>query len=348
MLQGGQTLREAGRRLARRRQVLRVHPDAIAVRDEALERFDEYLGSVVDVVDAASRVAARAGVRTVRRQQPAPVPHQVLEPVVADTDAEVLRGDVFEQVRFVDHRAGAPRDDLAVGALAHRRVGAQQMVVHDDQVGFERPPAHARDEAVVVARAVAPDAVLRRRGDVVPERIVVRQVFHLRAVTRFGPVRPLPQRVDERAVGPAARLVALQHVLEPLEAEVVAATLHAGCRERHAQRVAQRRQVLVVDLILEDAGAHGHQHAASAEDGRHQVGQRLAGAAARLREQHAAALEDVADRLRHRALAGAQLERGQRGGQRAAVGERRGYAHAERLACGLAHSGSGRPRRAGG
>ena len=43
-------------------------------------------------------------------------------------------------------------------ALAHGRVGAQQMVVDDDHVGFGGALAHQRHEAVAVARALGAEA----------------------------------------------------------------------------------------------------------------------------------------------------------------------------------------------
>jgi hypothetical protein len=57
-------------------------------------------------------------------------------PIVADATAEVLRRDVFEVMRLVDDRVVAVGNHLAVGALAHRSIGAEQVVVDDHQVRF--------------------------------------------------------------------------------------------------------------------------------------------------------------------------------------------------------------------
>jgi hypothetical protein len=81
--------------------------------------------------------------------------------------------------------------------------------------------------------------------------------------------------------------------------------------------------VLEVDLLLEILGAGGDQHALPAEDRRHEVGERLAGAGARFREQHAAVLERVGHGAGHRPLPRARLELIDRPCERSIVGERR-------------------------
>ena len=74
--------------------------------------------------------------------------------------------------------------------LPHRGVGAEQVVVDDDDVRFGGALAHAGDEAVVVARALGADAVLGRRGDVAPERQIFGQVLDLGAVAGLGVLAP--------------------------------------------------------------------------------------------------------------------------------------------------------------
>ena len=103
-----------------------------------------------------------------------------------------------------------------------------------------------------------------------------------------------------------------------MQAQVVGAALHVGGGERHAERIAQRGNVLEEDLLLEVLRAGRDQHALAAEDGGHEIGERLAGAGAGFGEQDAAVVERAGDRVGHLDLAGARLEAGQRAGQRAA------------------------------
>src|SRR5206468_12640185 len=60
-------------------------------------------------------------------QRPFDVARELLEPIGAGARAEVLRGDIFELVRFVEDGAVASGDHLAVIALSDSRISAQQV-----------------------------------------------------------------------------------------------------------------------------------------------------------------------------------------------------------------------------
>src|SRR3989442_5598113 len=93
-----------------------------------------------------------------------------------------------------------------------------------------------------------------------------------------------------------------------METEVVRAAFHVRRGECQAQRVAQRGNVLEVDLLLKILGAGGNQRALTAQNRGDEIRQRLPGAGARLGEHHAAALEDVRDGASHLDLTGTRLE----------------------------------------
>src|SRR5690606_28782295 len=85
-------------------------------------------------------------------------------------------------------------------------------------------------------------------------------------------------------------------------------------REAHLlvlERVAQERQVLAVELLLQRDGVRAHHRALAAgrrpTQCRHEITQRLADAGARLDQAYATALEQLRDEPRHLALAGAIL-----------------------------------------
>ena len=94
-------------------------------------------------------------------------------------DAEVLRGHVLELVRLVDDERGAGGNDFAVRALAHRGIGAEQVVVDDHDVGFGGALTHQRQEAVAVARTLGAEAGVGVGGDLLPERKILRQFAQL-------------------------------------------------------------------------------------------------------------------------------------------------------------------------
>src|SRR6185503_17323017 len=75
-------------------------------------------------------------------------------------------------------------------------------------------------------------------------------------------------------------------------------------------RFAQRWNVLEENLLLQVFRAGGNEDTLAAEDGRHEVGERLSGAGPRLGEQHAAVLEGARDSRCHRALSVAGFEVG--------------------------------------
>ena len=183
-------------------------------------------------------------------------------------------------------------------------------------------------EAVAVAGAVRPDAVFRGGRKVVPDGQVVRQVLDFRAVARLGLLGPLGDSVEHVAVrgGKQSDLRFRPRRLETVEAKVVAASLHVGGVEGDAQRILQCGQVLVVDLVLQVAGAGRDHDPLAAQDRGHQVGERLAGAGARFGEQDPVRPKQVRHRGSHPALARPGFEAGKGAGQRSVVGQRLGHA----------------------
>jgi hypothetical protein len=98
------------------------------------------------------------------------VAHEIGDAIVADRASEILRGDVFEVVRFVDDRVVTVRDHFAVGALTHRRISAQQVMIDNHHIRFGRLLPHARDVALTILRAVAAEAGFGEGRHVVPQR----------------------------------------------------------------------------------------------------------------------------------------------------------------------------------
>ena len=190
-------------------------------------------------------------------------------------DAEVLRRHVLEQMRLVEDQrvvaAGSPRRSCR---LLHREVGAQQVVVHDHDVGFQRALAHARHPAGVELRAGLADAVLAGGRDLAPEVDAVRQVLDLGAVAGLGRGRPVLDRAEERDLVEAAEAAGLAEGAEAEEAEVVrrGPSSTATLRSR-PERAGQERDVLGDELLLEVLGAGGDDDAPAQLD-RRQAGTR--------------------------------------------------------------------------
>ncbi len=148
---------------------------------------------------------------------------------------------------------------------------------------------------------------------------VVHARHELVAVAGRGLGRPLVHPLDLLA-DRGGRAPVEQHVagilrrarLQPVQAEVVAAALQDRevrfLAEQRFQRLGQPRQVPVDQLALQgDRGGSHHDGAAAGQrvrDRRHQVGQGLAGAGARLDREVLTGADGPLDRLGHRDLPG--------------------------------------------
>ena len=86
----------------------------------------------------------------------------------------------------------------AVTRLLHREVGAEEVVVDDDEVGLERALAHPRDPARIEVGARLADAVLAAGRDLAPEVDAVGQVCDLAAVAGAACPAPLLDRAEQR------------------------------------------------------------------------------------------------------------------------------------------------------
>ena len=106
-----------------------------------------------------------------------------------------------------------------------------------------------------------------------------------------------------------------------MQAQVVGAAFHQRRRERDAERLLQRGQILEEDLLLEILGAGGDQHAMAAQDRRDQIRERLSRAGSRFGQQRPAGFDDRRDRLGHAPLAVARLVAVEDAGERAALGK---------------------------
>jgi hypothetical protein len=235
-----------------------------------------------------------------------------------------LRRDVFELVRFVDDEDGSGRNHLAVRALPHRSIRTQQMVIDDHHVGLRRPLPHQRDEAVAVSWAVLPETRVHVGGDLFPERQIFGKIAQLRAIAGRRRARPIvDDRQEHWSFGPfgpfesfvsfgsferserserSERFERLFVDLPAMQAEIVRSPLHDGRGEGDAERVAQRRQVLEEDLLLQVLRPGRDEDALPAEDRGNQIGERFSGAGPRLRQQRPALFDRRGNRGGHAAL----------------------------------------------
>ncbi len=76
---------------------------------------------------------------------------ELVDALGGEADAEVVGGDLFELVGFVEDDGGGFGEDAGVGCsgglLLDGEVGEEEVVVDDDDVGLEGLATHGGDEA---------------------------------------------------------------------------------------------------------------------------------------------------------------------------------------------------------
>jgi len=93
-----------------------------------------------------------------------------------------------------DHGCGLGQNSgvgRASGVALDGEVGEKQVVVDDDDVGFESFAPHLGDEAAAVIRTGGAEAGLGAGIELLPEGARLRQAGNLRAVTGFRGLLPL-------------------------------------------------------------------------------------------------------------------------------------------------------------
>src|SRR2546423_2070781 len=106
-------------------------------------------------------------------------------------------------------------------------------------------------------------------------------------------------------------------------ADIVRAPLEDRDRDWNPKRVAQQRDIALVELILERLGARRNDHLAAIEQCRNEISKRFPGARAGFGDELAPRLDGPCDGLGHCELLPAEAEAGQRSRQNAAVAKDR-------------------------
>ena len=238
--------------------------------------------------------------------------------------AEEQRRGIRQLVRLVEDDRVARGQQLGQPFVAEHDVGEEQVMIDDDDVGLERRLARLHHEALAEERAVAAEAAVPGRRHQRPDAGVLGDVGQLAAVAGLARAG---ERDDLRQVAgvvarrqPAVRRRALQMVV----ADVIGATLEQRQRGRRTQRVADQRQVALIELVLQRLGAGRDDDLPAVEQRGNQVGEGLAGAGAGLGDQRAPRRDRVGHCGGHRQLLVPVAEAGQLPGQRPALAEDRG------------------------
>ena len=108
----------------------------------------------------------------------------------AETRAEELRREIRDLVRLVEDHGVDRAEQIAEAVFLQREVGEQQVVVDDDDVGFERLAPRFDHVAAADLGAAIAEAVVARRGDLRPERVRIAEIGHFGEIARLRDAGP--------------------------------------------------------------------------------------------------------------------------------------------------------------
>ena len=216
--------------------------------------------------------------------------------------AQELHARFHQLVRFVEHHHIHGGQQLRHAAVAQRHVGKEEMVVDDHQIRRHGLAPRVHDVAGAVLRALGAQAVVARGGDQRDHRRTVVQTFDLRHIPAVGALRPSRHAVQRAHRKTIRQLRAVFGLVQPPAAQIAGAALEQGRAHRHAQSIAQARQVAQVQLVLQTFRGGADQRAAARQQQRHEVSKGLAHAGAGLGHQRLALVHSLGDALRHLVL----------------------------------------------
>jgi hypothetical protein len=137
-----------------------------------------------------------------------------------------------ELMRFVEDDGVAGRQQLGDPFVPQHEIGEEQVVIDDHHVGRERLPARFHHETRVVARALRPQAVLPRGGDVRPDG----GIFGHRGTGGLVSAARRPRKALDLVEVPDVVAALQPPVLERALQVVVADVVRAALQQRHGHR----------------------------------------------------------------------------------------------------------------
>ena len=249
------------------------------------------------------------------------VPGQIQQLPATQAQSEEVARHLRQLVGLIQDKTVRQRQQFTEALLFEGHVGAQQMVVDHHQIRLLSPPTRFHQVTLVVVGALLSQTVFGTGGHQRPDGGILRDPRHLGDIAGAG------------AAGPAANVLQLltlfsgqakpfrQGLREPMAAQIIGPALEQGHGNRPGQCLAYQRQIPVKQLILQVLGAGGDDHLAPGQQGRHQIGEGLAGTGAGLAYQHPTLLQNAGDRLRHLELLGALGVAGNMPGEQTVLSE---------------------------
>ena len=245
---------------------------------------------------------------------------------IADRNAEIVAGNFFEFVGFIEDDGTALGKNAGIGSAVgfelDGEVGEEKMVVDDDDVAFGGAPTHLGDEAALVLFAFLTEAGIGAGVEFVPEHTGFGQFGEFGAVAGTSGFFPGGDGAVLFDFIEAGKNGLIGEIVKFLPAEIVVAALHvadgeAGCLasiRRTPPRLENRemwgtldgwrlrkecafkkRDIFEEQLLLQVFCAGGNDDAFAGTDDGKKVSESFAGAGARLDDEVALFLEGFFD-----------------------------------------------------
>ncbi len=236
---------------------------------------------------------------------------EIFKAEVGERAAKVLRGDLFKLVRLVEDDGGGFGKNAGVGRIAggkaDRRVGKEEMVIDDNEIGLECASAHFGDEAAAIVGAGRSEAGIGAGVEFVPEGGGFGQGGELGAVAGFGDAFPLGDLAVFVDFIEARENGLIPKGKELATAKVVGAALHIADAEL-TKKSLEKRNIAEEELILEGFGSRGDDDSLAGAESGQKVCEGFADACASFNDEMAALGEGALHGFGHFVLAGAVLE----------------------------------------
>src|SRR5262245_2358520 len=108
--------------------------------------------------------------------EPLDVTKQVFDLKTGDAPSEILHGNVFNLMRFIEDHRTVIRQNLSPFIATQSEIGEEEMMIDDDDLGIERILPRPGDKALIEARTTLAEANIRTSIDVPPQGNVIRQL----------------------------------------------------------------------------------------------------------------------------------------------------------------------------
>ncbi len=233
-------------------------------------------------------------------------------------------------MRFVQHEGLRTGQDFTETLALDCLICKQKMVVHHHQIGFLRRLPGFHHETFAVERTIGTQTVVGGGGHLWPERGIFGQEIHTGQITAAAAASPGMQPGQLRSRFTRGEQALVAGLIEAIPAKIIGATFEQRGFQARTQSVAHARQIAMVELILQGAGAGGHDGALAREQCRHKVGVGLAGASAGLGDQFALGLDGFGDGLRQALLRRTRRIALDGAGECAILGQRRACGFCQR------------------